>query len=140
MEDLCTVMPATIVVLRATTLDLFRYQAIVWVVEGLESGVPSDEHQYFRLGAWPRHRRPERWHPQRVALIVLVCFDQAKGVLQVRGGGAVLLVAMAAELPRLVWLALPAGDAGDQSSGNAAVAFQAQPLRPVRVPLLAGHA
>ena len=43
VKYLCAVMPAAIVVLRSTALNLLGYQAIVRVVEGFKAGVPSDK-------------------------------------------------------------------------------------------------
>ena len=48
----CPVMPAAIDAFAACAVELLRDRAVVWVVEGLEAGVPRHEDLNLFLGAW----------------------------------------------------------------------------------------
>ena len=108
MKDGCAVMPAAIDAFAACAVELLWDDAVVRVVQGLEAGVSSNEHKNLFLAARPRHCGAERWHPERIAPVFLLCYHAPEAGPQEGVIVAASAVTVEAELPRLMRLALPA--------------------------------
>ena len=92
----CAVMPAAIDAFAACAVELLRDRAVVRVVQGFKAGVPRDEDLNLFLRSGSCQRRPEWWHPQRVALVLLLRFHAPHRVRHLWRVGARALIALPA--------------------------------------------